>query len=82
MLDQAEGTVQKLAGRVQDAVGAVTGDTSTQAEGKARQAAGEAQKTYGEVVDQIRETAVTNPLVSVAVLVGLGFVLGAVWTKR
>ncbi|KQP22463.1 CsbD family protein [Pseudorhodoferax sp. Leaf267] len=82
MLEQAEGTVQNIAGRVQDAFGAATGDTDTQLEGKARQAAGKAQQVYGEVLDTVREQAVANPLGTVALVAGAGFVLGALWARR
>ncbi len=81
MLEQAEGTVQKIAGRVQDAVGAVTGDADNQAEGKARQVAGSVQQTYGKALDQVRETAVTNPVATIAAVAGIGFVLGALWAR-
>jgi uncharacterized protein YjbJ (UPF0337 family) len=82
MFDKAEGTVQNIAGKVQDAFGAATGDASTQAEGKARQVAGAAQKGYGEVVNQVREVALTNPVATVAAAVGAGFFLGALWATR
>ena len=82
MLEQTEGTVQKLAGHVQDAVGGLTGDAGTQAEGKARQVAGKVQETYGEALNQVRESAVENPLATLAIVAGIGFVQGAVRTKR
>lgn len=82
MFEKAEGAVQNIAGRIQDAVGAATGDSSTQLEGKARQMAGKAQQGYGEVLDQVRESAVTNPVATVAVVAGVGFILGALWAKR
>ena len=82
MFEKAEGTVQNVAGKVQDAFGAATGDTSTQVEGKARQVAGAAQKGYGEVVNQVREVALTNPVATVAAAVGAGFFLGALWATR
>ena len=82
MLEQAEGTIMNMAGRVQEAFGEATGDSGTQLEGKARQAAGKAQQTYGEVLDTVRETAVTNPLGTIATVAGLGFILGALWARR
>lgn len=82
MFEKAEGTMQNIAGRVQDAFGAATGDPGTQLEGKARQAAGRAQQGYGEVLNQVRESAVTNPLGTLAVVAGVGFILGALWAKR
>jgi uncharacterized protein YjbJ (UPF0337 family) len=82
MLEKAEGTLQNVAGKVQDAFGAATGDTSTQAEGKIRQAAGSVQQSYGEVLNQVRETAMTNPVATIATAVGAGFFLGALWATR
>ena len=40
--NRAEGTARNFGGRVQDAVGAVTGDTATQARGQMNRAAGSA----------------------------------------
>jgi uncharacterized protein YjbJ (UPF0337 family) len=82
MFEKAEGTVQNIAGRVQDAFGAATGDTATQLEGKARQVAGRAQQGYGDVLNQVRESAVTHPIGTLAVMTGIGFILGALWAKR
>lgn len=81
MLEKAEGTVQNIAGKIQDAVGGATGDTGTQLEGKARQAAGKAQAAYGDALNQVRESAVTNPVATIAIVAGLGFVLGALWAR-
>lgn len=82
MFEKTEGTLQNIAGRVQDAVGGATGDTSVQAEGKARQLAGKAQQTYGDVLNQVRESAVSNPVGTIAVAAGAGFVLGALFARR
>lgn len=82
MFEKAEGTVQNLAGRVQDAFGAATGDTSTQIEGKARQAVGKAQQGYGDVLNQVRESAVAHPVGTLAVVAGAGFILGALCARR
>jgi uncharacterized protein YjbJ (UPF0337 family) len=82
MFEKAEGTVQNIAGRIQDAVGGATGDASTQLEGKARQLYGKAQENYGDALNQVRESAVANPVATVAVVAGLGFLLGALWAKR
>jgi len=82
MLDQAEGTVKNIAGRVQEAFGEATGNAGTQLEGKARQVAGKAQQTYGEVLDTVRESAVANPMGTIAAAAGIGFLLGALWSRR
>ncbi|WP_295987380.1 CsbD family protein [uncultured Variovorax sp.] len=82
MFEKAEGTMQNIAGRVQDAFGAATGDASMQLEGKARQVAGRAQQGYGAVLDQVRESAVVNPVATLAVVASVSFVLGALWARR
>lgn len=82
MFEKAEGTVQNIAGRIQDAVGAATGDKSMQAEGKTRQLAGKAQQSYGDVLNLVRESAVTNPLATVAVAAGVGLIVGALLARR
>ena len=44
-----EGKATDLKGKVKDAFGGLTGDTSTQAEGKWDQAKGKVQDTFGDV---------------------------------
>jgi uncharacterized protein YjbJ (UPF0337 family) len=73
---QIEGTVKDAAGKVQDAVGGLTGDAQLQAEGKVRQLAGKAQATYGDSVDQVAEAARNNPIGALLIAVGVGFLLG------
>ena len=77
-----EGGVNRVAGRVQDTVGAATGDSGLQAEGKVRQATGKIQQSYGDVIESVRSQAADNPLVAVAIAAGVGFVLGAFWANR
>jgi uncharacterized protein YjbJ (UPF0337 family) len=79
--DQLEGAAQQVAGKVQDAVGALTGDESTQAEGKARQALGSLQQTYGETVDNVRLAVASQPIQGVLIAAAVGFVLGALWNR-
>jgi uncharacterized protein YjbJ (UPF0337 family) len=74
--DQIDGTLKDAAGKVQDAVGGLTGDLDLQAEGKARQLAGKAQAKYGDSMEQIAETARNNPLGALVIAVGVGFLLG------
>jgi uncharacterized protein YjbJ (UPF0337 family) len=73
---QFEGSVKDVAGKVQDAVGGLTGDLDLQAEGKVRQLAGKAQAKYGGSVDQVAETARNNPLGALLIALGVGFLLG------
>ena len=77
-----KGSIQDITGRVQDAVGGATADAGLQAEGKLRQAAGRFQRNYGEVLDQFRESAVRNPALTLAVVAGAAFCLGAYWARR
>lgn len=81
MFEKTEGTAQNLAGKVQDAVGGMTGDAGTQFEGKARQVAGKAQQSYGEALDQVRDTTSNNPITTLAIVAAVSFVVGALWSK-
>ena len=80
--DQVEGAAQTVVGKVQDAVGGLTGDTSIQAEGKARQALGSIQQSYGETIDNVREAVIKQPINGVLVASAIGFVLGAIWARQ
>ena len=46
--NRIEGTVENVAGKVEEAAGYVTGDLGARLEGKARQFAGKAQATLWE----------------------------------
>ena len=74
--NEFEGTVKDLGGKVQDAVGGLTGDTGTQAQGKLNQAAGKAQKTFGAAADELRDNVLDKPLTALGIAVGVGVVLG------
>ena len=82
MENTLDGGVNRVAGRVQDTVGAATGDAGLQVEGKVRQAAGKIQQGYGDVLESVRSQAESNPLLAVAIAAGVGFVLGAFWANR
>jgi uncharacterized protein YjbJ (UPF0337 family) len=49
--DRIVGSAKDFAGKVEGAVGDVTGDASTQASGRAREAAGTVQNLYGQAKD-------------------------------
>jgi uncharacterized protein YjbJ (UPF0337 family) len=82
MLDQAKGIAEDVAGKAQDAFGGATGDVATQIEGKIRQGVGKAQKSFGEVVSRFSDAAASNPAATLAVVAGLGFLLGVLWSRR
>jgi len=72
MSDRMEGATRDFGGRVQEAVGKVTGDARTQANGLYNQAAGQAQEKAGQLGDVIK----AQPLVAALVAVGIGYLLG------
>ncbi|QQC65882.1 CsbD family protein [Paraburkholderia ginsengisoli] len=74
--NQLDGTLKDAAGKVQDAVGGLTGDLDLQAEGKVRQLSGKAQAKYGESVEQIADVTRNNPLGALLIAAGVGFLLG------
>nr|WP_186329723.1 CsbD family protein [Variovorax boronicumulans] len=82
MLEQAEGTLHKIAGRVQDAVGGATSDRALQLEGKARQVAGGVQQAAGQALDLVRDSAGKNPFLVTALVAGLAFLIGTALVRR
>jgi uncharacterized protein YjbJ (UPF0337 family) len=82
MMDQAKGTANNIVGKAQDAFGGATGDVGTQVQGKVRQAAGKVQENFGEAVSRFQKAAVANPVAALAVVAGVGFVLGVLWSRR
>jgi len=74
--NEIEGAARQFGGRVQDAVGGLTGDTATQAEGKLNQAAGKAQRTFGAAVDDLIDNVKEKPFIALGVVAGASFLLG------
>ena len=52
-----EGAARKVGGKIEGAVGDLTGDTKMQAEGAADRFAGSAQRGYGQAKDAVRDAA-------------------------
>ena len=81
--DRMEGALKQGVGKVQDAVGGLTGDTGTQAKGKANQAAGSAQDMVGQAKDKaqdalgdIQRYAKEQPLATLGITFAAGAVFG------
>ncbi len=81
--DRIEGTVGKVAGKVQGAAGDFLGDSKMQGEGRIREAAGYVQENYGAAVDQVRglseelaDRVQESPILAVLGAVGIGYLLG------
>jgi uncharacterized protein YjbJ (UPF0337 family) len=70
--NRVTGAARDAFGRVQEAVGSVAGDRNTQARGMANQAQGQAENVLGQLGDSIRQ----QPLTSVLIGAGIGYVLG------
>ena len=74
--NEFEGTARDFGGRIQDAVGGLTGDTSIQAKATWNQVSGKAQRTIGEASDELRSNVSGHPLISLAIVGGVCFVPG------
>ncbi len=88
MSDEFEGTVNKVAGKVQGAAGDVVGDTKTSIDGRIREAAGKIQENYGAAAEQVRgfseeltERIHETPLLAVLAAAGLGYLLGRITAR-
>jgi uncharacterized protein YjbJ (UPF0337 family) len=57
--DRIAGSAEEFAGKVEGAVGGMTGDAKTEASGRAREAAGTVQNLYGQAKDAARDAADT-----------------------
>ena len=80
--DRIIGNAKTVAGKIQDAVGSLADDPRMQLEGKARQLAGRTQARYGEAVDNVIEFANNRPLSTLAIAGAIGFLAGAIWSRR
>ena len=74
--NEFEGTARDIGGKIQDAVGGLTGDVGTQAEGKLNQAAGKAQKVFGDAAEELRDNVKGSPLAALAIVGGVCLALG------
>ena len=81
------GTARNIGGKIEEGVGALTGNTKTQIQGMLDQASGAAQDLYGQAADAARESATgfdkwlrttieTQPYTAAAVALGIGWLLG------
>jgi uncharacterized protein YjbJ (UPF0337 family) len=75
-----EGAAREVGGKIQDAIGGLTGDAQTQTRGKANQAAGQAQNAYGQAVDGLKDFATSDPIAAMLSALGVGIVIG--WMLR
>jgi uncharacterized protein YjbJ (UPF0337 family) len=78
-----EGAARNFGGKVQEAVGDLTGDVDTKVRGKFNQAAGTAQNAVGGLMDDmngfgemVSDTVRDNPLQSLGIALALGLLIG------
>jgi len=53
--DRIAGSAKDVAGKIEGAVGGITGDANTEAAGRAKEAAGAVQNLYGQAKDAARD---------------------------
>ncbi|AAY91842.1 CsbD family protein [Pseudomonas protegens] len=80
--EQIKGTVGKVAGKAEAVVGEWLDDEQLQARGMAREAAGQLQEKYGQALDQGARWVRDKPLLSVALLAGVGLLAGLLLRRR
>jgi uncharacterized protein YjbJ (UPF0337 family) len=89
--NRVAGAAKNLGGKAQESFGRATGDTATEAKGLYHEAAGTAQNLYGQAVDTASDTAEAvkrtvedtlrnlienKPYTSVALALGIGWLVG------
>ncbi|WP_160000420.1 CsbD family protein [Roseomonas sp. 18066] len=70
--NRVTGAARETVGRVQEAVGGLTGKREYQARGVANEVQGQAENFVGQLCDNVRE----QPLTSIAIAAGIGYILG------
>jgi uncharacterized protein YjbJ (UPF0337 family) len=88
-IDRVAGAFEDAAGKMQDAVGGLTGDAATQVKGKLHQASGKAKVLYDGAADQaqnvfsgmIRRTQ-DNPVAALLIAAGVGYVLSRLFRRE
>jgi uncharacterized protein YjbJ (UPF0337 family) len=77
-----EGTIENVAGKVEEGAGYVAGDPGARVEGRVRQMAGNAQAAYGRAAENLEEAARHRPLPALLFAGMIGFVLGRLTVSR
>jgi len=80
--DKAEGIVEELTGKTQEAIGEALGDTEAQIAGTARELSGKARQLYADTTSIVRDKTVSSPFSALAIMAFVGFVLGVMWSDN
>ncbi|MFC3126936.1 CsbD family protein [Pseudoroseomonas globiformis] len=70
--NRVTGAAREGLGRAQEAAGAITGNAEYRARGMYNQGAGSAENMVGQMCESVRE----QPLTSLAIAAGIGYILG------
>lgn len=70
--NRVTGAARDAMGRIQEAVGNVSGSREYQARGAANQVQGQAENALGQFCDNVRQ----QPLTSVLIAAGIGYIIG------
>ncbi|WP_419730103.1 CsbD family protein [Lichenicola sp.] len=81
--NEVEGTITEGVGKLKDAAGGLTGDTTLQAKGKIDQLQGKVQSEYGDLLESaqdqledVTELVREQPFAALGIAAGVGFLLG------
>jgi uncharacterized protein YjbJ (UPF0337 family) len=80
--EQIKGAVDNLAGKAQQAAGALLDDNELKMEGAAREAGGKVVGNYGDALEGVRTYVERKPFGALAIGIGLGVVLGVLLARR
>lgn len=80
--EQVTGALDNVAGKVQQAAGALTDDQALKLEGAAREIGGKAKGAYGDAVESVRSYAERKPFGALAISAGVGVILGVLLARR
>jgi uncharacterized protein YjbJ (UPF0337 family) len=77
-----EGANRNFGGKIEDAVGAVTGNKESQTRGQVNRVAGAAQNAYGQTIDGVRDFASDQPVVAILSAMGIGVIIGLLLNRN
>lgn len=76
IFEKAKGAATESAGHVEETYGDATDSLDHQLKGQAKQACGKGMRAASQAVDTVKQQVESNPLASVAIIAGVGVVLG------
>jgi uncharacterized protein YjbJ (UPF0337 family) len=79
--NKMQDAVEDATGKVQQAVGDVLDEASTQLSGEVRDLSGKAQKLYADAASVLRDQAVESPLAALGIAALVGFLIGVAWSS-